>query len=306
MAAANTSRSNNELAGKLQQQAATTGNAPAATPSQTIGAYMERMKSQIAEALPKHMSIDRLSRIALTTIRTNPKLLECTVPSLMAAVMQAAQLGLEPGLLGQCYFVPFKNNKKGITEVQFIIGYKGMIDLARRSGHIQSIGAHVVYENDYLELTYGLEDSLKHIPWHVRSDVKMNDAGPIKGAYMVAKFKDGGHQVHYMPYAEILKHRDRSNGYQNAIKYNRTDNPWITDEPEMCMKTVTRSGWKWLPISIEVADAVDKDETVRSDISQADGDFIDITPTQVDESEGQDESGDPEGEELGRVAEGID
>lgn len=304
MAAANTSRSNNELAGKLQQQAAASGNAPAATPSQTIGAYMERMKGQIAEALPKHMSIDRLSRIALTTIRTNPKLLECTVPSLMAAVMQAGQLGLEPGLLGQCYFVPFKNRKAGTTEVQFIIGYKGMIDLARRSGHIQSITAHVVYDNDDLELVYGLEEKLTHIPWHLRTE-KQEKPGNIRGAYMVAKFKDGGHYVNYMPIAEILKHRDRSSGYKNAVKYEKDDNPWMTDLEEMCKKTVVRAGWKWLPISIEVADAVAKDETVRSDITQSGGDFIDITPTQVDESEGQDESGDPEGEELGRVAEGI-
>lgn len=279
-----TSKSTGELAGKLQTQAAAGGNAPAATPAQTIGAYMEKMKSQIAEALPKHMSIDRLSRIALTTIRTNPKLLECTVPSLMGAVMQSAMLGLEPGLLGQCYFVPFKNNKKNITEVQFIIGYKGMIDLARRSGHIQSIVAHVVYENDFLELTYGLEESLKHIPWYVRADEKQSKSGAIKGAYMVAKFKDGGYQVHFMPYEDILKHRDRSNGYQNAVKYGRKDNPWFTDEPEMCMKTVIRSGWKWLPISVEEASAINRDERVVSDISvAATGDFIDISGGSVDE-----------------------
>jgi recombination protein RecT len=286
MAAANTSRSNTELANKLQNQTPANNNKPAPTPAQTIGAYMEKMKSQIAEALPKHMSIDRLSRIALTTIRTNPKLLECTVPSLMAAVMQAAQLGLEPGILGQCYFVPFKNKKQGVSEVQFVLGYKGMIDLARRSGHIQSISAHVVYENDKLELVYGLEEKLTHIPWHIRTDEKISESGAARGAYMVAKFKDGGHYVLYMPISEILKHRDRSSGYQNAIQYGRTDNPWFTDPEEMYKKTVIRAGWKYLPISIEVADAVDRDETVRRDINSG-GEIIEINGAATNEEEPQ-------------------
>ncbi|GIO13568.1 DNA recombination protein RecT [Cohnella xylanilytica] len=300
MAASNTSRSTGQLADKLQTQAAAGGNAPAASPAQTIGAYMEKMKSQIAEAMPKHMSIDRLSRIALTTIRTNPKLLECTVPSLMGAVMQAAQLGLEPGLLGQCYFVPFKDNKKGISEVQFIIGYKGMIDLARRSGNILSITAHIVYMNDYLELEYGLEDKLRHVPWHIRTDEPKGEPGEVRGAYMVAKFKDGGHYVLYMPLSEILKHRDRSSGYQNAVKYGKTNNPWFTDPEEMYKKTVTRAGWKWLPISVEMASAVTRDESVPSDVAAAAGDFIDISGSSVDDE--QDSGGVPsEVEEFERA-----
>lgn len=265
----NTSRSNNELANKLQNQAP--ANTEPASPAATIGAYLKKMESQIAQAMPKHMNIERLSRIAITTIRTNPKLLECTLPSLMGAVMQSAQLGLEPGLLGHCYILPYGK------EAQFIIGYKGMIDLARRSGHIQSIGAHVVYENDFIELVYGLDDKLTHIPWHLRSDKPQTQSGAIKGAYMVAKFKDGGHQIHYMPYSEILQHRDRSKGYENAVKYGKKDNPWISDEPEMCKKTVVRSGWKFLPISVEIASAVTKDEAVHKDIVTSKDDVIDIT-----------------------------
>ena len=139
------------------------GNKPA-SPAQTIAAYLKKMGPEIEKALPKHMDADRMARIALTTIRTNPQLLECTVPSLMGAVMQAAQLGLEPGLIGHCYFVPFWNNKKKQREVQFIIGYKGMIDLARRSGHIESIYAHCVYENDEFEYELGLHPKLVHKP----------------------------------------------------------------------------------------------------------------------------------------------
>ncbi|WP_438447440.1 recombinase RecT [Gorillibacterium sp. sgz5001074] len=252
----------------------TAGQAPAVSPATQVAAYLKKMEGEIARALPKHLTPERLTRIALTTIRTNPKLLECTLPSLMAGVMQAAQLGLEPGLIGHCYFVPFKNTKQNTMEVQFIIGYKGMIDLARRSGNIESIAAHVVYDNDFIELEYGLEDKLRHVPWHLRTDKKMDKPGDIKGAYMVAKFKDGGHQIHYMPYAEIIQHRDRSSGYQNAKKWNRTDTPWLTDEPEMCKKTVVRAGWKWLPISIEIAKEVEKDEVVRQDVTDLNNDGV--------------------------------
>ncbi|QHT60645.1 recombination protein RecT [Paenibacillus lycopersici] len=261
MAASNASRNTSELAGKLQQRAPQQGgNAPAPSPAATIGAYLEKMKGQIAEAMPKHMSIERLSRIALTTIRTNPLLLQCTIPSLMAAVMQSAQLGLEPGLLGHCYLIPFRNNKTNEYEVQFIIGYKGMIDLARRSGNIQSIASHVTYENDFVELVYGLEEDLKHIPWFLRKDQKFDAGGQITGAYMVAKFKDGGHYIEFLPIQDIEAHRKRSKAANNG--------PWVTDYAEMCKKTAVRAGWKWLPISVEVAEAVNKDEIVRSDIKQ--------------------------------------
>src|SRR5690606_29938873 len=115
------------------------GKQPALRPEDQIRQYLEKMKPQLAMALPKHITPDRMARIALTTIRTNPKLLECSVPSLLGAVMQAAQLGLEPGILGHCYIVPYGR------EATFIIGYRGMIDLARRSGNIKSTRARCVY-----------------------------------------------------------------------------------------------------------------------------------------------------------------
>ncbi|KAF6561955.1 recombination protein RecT [Paenibacillus sp. EKM202P] len=261
---------------KLQNKAAGAKN-DAPTPSQTIAAYMDKMKYQIAEAMPKHMSIERLSRIALTTIRTNPKLLECSIASLMGAVMQSAQLGLEPGLLGHCYLIPFKNNKTNTTEVQFIIGYKGMIDLARRSGNIRSIVAHEVYENDFIELTYGLEENLKHVPWFFRRDAKPAESGKVIGAYMVAIFNDGGHFIHYMPISEIEAHKKRSKSANNG--------PWVTDYVEMCKKTVVRAGWKWLPISVEIASAVTQDETVRKDITPNDEPFVFDMPTESEGSE---------------------
>jgi recombination protein RecT len=166
--------------------------------------------------------------------------------------MQAAQLGLEPGLIGHCYFVPFKNGKTGQSDVQFIIGYKGMIDLARRSGNIESIYAHAVYENDTFEYEYGLHPKLVHKP-------AMTNRGEFIGAYAVAHFKDGGYQFEFMPKEEIEKRRKRSRAANNG--------PWVTDYEEMAKKTVIRHMWKYLPISIEIQQAVTQDETVRKDIT---------------------------------------
>lgn len=263
---ASTNGNNTALAQRVQGAS----QAPANNPAKTIEAYLRKMAPTFAEVLPKHVDQDRLLRVALTTIRTNPKLLQCEVPSLMAAVMQASVLGLEPGILGHCYLVPFNNNKTGTIEVQFILGYKGMIDLARRSGNIQSISAHEVYQNDFLELEYGLNESLKHIPWHLRSDGDFTEPGSLRGAYMVAKFNDGGYYIHYMPVHEFEQHRKRSRSANNG--------PWVTDYIEMCKKTVVRSAWKWLPISIEIArDVESSDGAVRRDVA-SEPDFIDLPP----------------------------
>ncbi|GED13781.1 recombination protein RecT [Aneurinibacillus migulanus] len=234
-----------KLTSKLQDKAKGTNVAPP-TPAQTIGAYLQKMAPEIEKALPKHMDVDRLTRISLTTIRTNPALMNCSMPSLLGAVMQAAQLGLEPGLLGHCYIIPYGK------EATFIIGYKGMIDLARRSGNIKSIYAHPVYENDEFSYKYGLNPDLQHTP-------AMKERGEFIGAYAVAHFNDGGYQFEFMPKEEIEKRKLRSKSYSKG--------PWQTDYEEMAMKTVVRHMFKFLPISIEVMQSMAQDETVRKDIT---------------------------------------
>lgn len=246
---------------KMKQQLAKNTNGKTAAPSKikTLEEYMKQMAPAMKEALPRHMDVDRLMRLAMTTIRTTPQLREAEVSSLLGAVMQAAQLGLEPGLLGQCYLLPFKNNKKGITEVQFIIGYKGMIDLARRSGHIESIYAHAVYEKDEFEYELGLEPKLKHKP------SMESDRGEFIGAYAVAHFKDGGYQFEFMPKSEIEKRKARSKSANSSYS------PWKTDYEEMAKKTVIRHMWKYLPISVEIQEAVSYDEGTAKSIK-------DVTP----------------------------
>src|SRR5690625_5055336 len=247
----------------------------------TIEDYLKQMAPAMQEALPKHMSVDRLLRLAMTTIRTTPELRQADVASLLGGVMQAAQLGLEPGLLGQCYLLPFKNNKKGTTDVQFIIGYKGMIDLARRSGHIQSIYAHAVYEKDEFEYELGLNPKLNHKPF------MDGDRGDYIGSYAVAHFKDGGYQFEFMPKAEIEKRRNASPGGRS--KYS----PWNNYYEEMANKTVIRHMWKYLPISVEIQEAVQYDEgTARSikDITPDDDIFLEAPePIEVESQEDPEE-----------------
>ncbi|MCY8641241.1 recombination protein RecT [Bacillus haynesii] len=218
----------------------------------TIADYLEDMKPELQKALPEHITPERITRIALTTIRTNPALQECSPGSLLGAVMQSAQLGLEPGLVGHCYFVPFWNNKEKRREVQFIIGYKGMIDLARRSGHIQSIYAHTVHEADTFDYELGLHPKLVHKP-------ATGQKGEMTHVYAVAHFKDGGYQFEVFSKQDIENVRKRSKSKDNG--------PWKTDYEEMAKKTVIRRMWKYLPISIEIQKQVTQDETVRKDIT---------------------------------------
>ncbi|QDZ76519.1 recombination protein RecT [Bacillus cereus] len=258
---------------KLKNQLTNRKESAPVTPEQTVEAYMKKMAPRMAEVLPKHMDMNRMSRIALTTIRTNPKLLECAVSSLMGAVMQAVQLGLEPGLLGHCYILPYKR------EATFIIGYKGMIDLARRSGHIQSIYAHAVHENDEFEYELGLHPKLEHKPSY-------GDRGAFIGAYAVAHFKDGGYQMEFMPKNEIEKRRKRS------ASANSSYSPWSSDYEEMAKKTVVRYMFKYLPISIEVQTQAQQDEVVRKDITE-EPEFIEVDPIEgeqvITEDAGQQE-----------------
>lgn len=218
----------------------------------TVYALLERMKPQMALALPKHMNPDRMTRIVLTEIRKNPKLAGCETQSLLGAVMQAAQLGLEPGLLGQCYLVPFRNNRKGITEVQFIIGYKGMVSLARRSGDVIQIQANTVFENDDFDYGYGTDGGLSHRPY------LKGDRGDIKCYYAYAKLRDGGEAYVVLSPHDVEKVRSRSK--------SKDDGPWVTDYEAMAHKSCVRQLFKWLPVSVEVADAIEADHTVRSGI----------------------------------------
>ena len=206
----------------------------------TIFDVIQAGAKQFATALPKHINSDRFVRIAITTIRQNPKLAQCNQESLLGALMVSAQLGLEPGVLGQCYLIPYGR------ECQFQIGYKGMIELLRRSGQLKDIYAYCVYENDEFEMTYGLNRDLKQKP-------NLHDRGNFIGCYCVAVLKDDARAFEYMTKEEIEAH---------GKKFSKTygNGPWKTDFEAMAHKTVVKKMLKWLPVSVEFLEMANKDE----------------------------------------------
>lgn len=133
------------------------------TKSMSIADMIKAMEPEIKKALPQVITPERFSRMALSALNTTPKLAECSQMSFLGALMNAAQLGLEPNTpLGQAYLIPYRN--KGKLECQFQIGYKGLIDMVYRNDNIQTVQAQCVYENDVFEYELGLEPKLVHKP----------------------------------------------------------------------------------------------------------------------------------------------
>lgn len=241
----------------------------------TVRTLIEKSRSQIMAALPSHLSAERMIRVCNTAVQKTPKLLDCEPRSLMGAIIQASQLGLEPdGTLGHAYLIPFNNRKSGKVECQFIPGYKGLIELSRRSGQISTIFSHVVYRNDRWEFCYGLAPKLEHYP-------SEGDPGEMVAVYAVARLRDGGVQFEWLWKREVDAIR-RSSRAAN-------DGPWVTHYDEMAKKTALRRLCKLLPTSPELATAVALDEQAEASVPQQLDALIDLdTGVDVDAVESVD------------------
>ncbi|MGC8174573.1 recombination protein RecT [Escherichia coli] len=237
----------------------TQGNrAPAAAKNDDVNSRINKpsMKAILAAALPRHMTPERMIRIATTEIRKVPELGECDSMSFVSAIVQCSQLGLEPGsALGHAYLLPFGNGEaeSGKKNVQLIIGYRGMIDLARRSGQITSLSARVVREGDEFSFEFGLDEKLIHRPGE-------NEDAPITHAYAVAKLKDGGVQFEVMTRKQIDRIRDTHSKAAISAAKKRRSSIWTDHFEDMAKKTVIRKLFKYLPVSIEIQRAVSMDE----------------------------------------------
>lgn len=260
------------------KEAATGQVAARAEPKDIAGMLSSpKMKQQMALAMPKHMTADRMMRIALTEVRKVPALGQCNIESFMGSIMQCAQLGLEPGsALGHAYLLPFGNGKAkdGKSNCQLIIGYRGMIDLARRSGQIVSLTARTVHENDTFKYEFGLEETMHHVP----AD---GDRGKMTHVYAVAKLKGGGVQFDVMSRADVDKVRSTSKAGTNG--------PWVTHFEEMAKKTVIRRLFKYLPVSIEIQQAVTLDERAEAGIDQDNASVLTGDYSVVDDQQETDE-----------------
>jgi len=233
------------------------------SPEQQLWTLLKSKEKVIAQALPRHMTAERMAMVVFSEIRKNPKIAECSKESLVAAVLAASQLGLEPGPLGHVYLVPYWNSKTRSADVQLQIGYKGMLELARRSGEIEDIYGYVVYEADEFEYVLGTDRTLRHRP----ALVSMEQRGRPIGAYAVARIKGATRpSFEFMPWDEIESRRDRFS--KNCRdRDGKLIGPWRDSPEEMAVKTVVRHLWKWLPISIEVQRQVEEqDGSVRVNV----------------------------------------
>lgn len=221
------------------------------------------MIAQLRMALPKHVTPERLARIVTTQIRQVPTLLQCSRESLLGAVMQCAQLGLEPGTLGQCWIIPYGK------EATFILGYRGMAQLAWRSSMISSITARAVFEGDVFAYDFGA-DKLTHQPGGE------NDPKKLTHAWAAVHTTNGGRLWDVMTRKEIEAIRER------AASSKARSSPWTTDYAEMAKKTVLRRLFKLAPLTPELQTAMQLDDAADQGISQGlDFDFPterDVTP----------------------------
>ena len=238
------------MAGKIQNQVATTNSGE----KKTMQQYIKSMEGEIKKALPSVITPERFTRMVLSAISVNPKLASCTPNSFLGAMMSAAQLGLEPNTpLGQAYILPYSN--KGTLEAQFQIGYKGLIDLAYRSGEVEVVQAHIVYENDTFECEYGLEPKLTHKP------ADRDRGNPVK-VYAVFKTKSGGYGFEVMSMEDVRIHAEK---YSKA--YGSSFSPWKTNFEEMAKKTVLKKVLKYAPMKSDFVKAVVQDETIKTELS---------------------------------------
>lgn len=259
------------MANTIQNKLATQQSAGANKPA-TLKSVVKSMEGEIARALPSTITPERFSRMIFTAISTNPSLEACTQKSFLGAMMTAAQLGLEPNTpIGQAYLIPHKN--KGVDVVRFEIGYQGLIDLAYRSGEVEVIQAHIVYENDTFEYQYGLEPKLVHIP----AD---KDRGNMVKAYAMFKTKDGGFGFEVMSIDEIKKHAEK---YSKS--FSAPSSPWRTNFEEMAKKTVLKKVLKYAPKKTELARELAQDETIKTEITDDMSEVPDETVYEVEYAE---------------------
>lgn len=213
-----------------------------ASPKGTLLDLIASKQDSFKAVLPQHMKIERFMKVAHAAMTRTPKLLDCTPASVLMALVSCSELGLEPNSpLGHAYLIPYG------TECTLVIGYKGLLALMRRSGELASIDNHVVYDGDLFEVHFGDDAKIIHVP-----NLAGKRGDKVIAAYVIARLKDGSIQREVMTVDEIEKIRMRSRSGNNG--------PWKTDYAEMCRKTVLRRAAKRMPMSTEVARAIEVEE----------------------------------------------
>lgn len=251
----------------------------------TMQAYIKAMEPAIKKALPSVITPERFTRMVLSALSSTPKLAECSPQSFLAAMMTAAQLGVEPNTaLGQAYLLPYRNH--GQMECQFQLGYKGLIDLAYRSGEVSVIQAHTVYENDVFEYELGMDPKLRHVPAKA-------DRGEAVAYYAMFKTKDGGYGFEVMSVDDVQRHAQR---YSES--YGSGSSPWRSNFDEMAKKTVLKRALKYAPLKSDFVRGVAQDETIKAELSD---EMYAVPDETVFEAEGEEVSSTAVDTETGEV-----
>lgn len=235
---------------------------------QTQQAMDRSIKQKLAAALPalravagKHIDPERLVKVALLARSRAPMIAQCSPESLLMALMQSAEVGLEPNTpLQHAALVPYRNRNTNTWEVQFQPMYRGLVELARRSSGLVSCRARVIHDGDFWEIDEGVERKLVHKPNYTG-----NPGDPIL-VYAIAELRDERREWDVMTVAEIRAIQARAKSQSG---------PWQTDWNEMAKKTVIKRLMKSLPISDDVARAIAiDDDELRDDMSALEG-FVD-------------------------------
>lgn len=206
---------------------------------------IEQYKPELALVAASHVKVDTFARLAVGALRQNPKLAaaaQSNPGSLMSALMTAARLGLEPGT-EQYYLRPIK--RKGVLEVQGIVGYQGIVELIYNAGASSSVVVEVVRANDEFNYVPGLHERPVHkVNW-------FGDRGDLVGVYAYAVMAGGAtSKVVVLSRTHINRAKAKSDGADSEYS------PWRTDEEAMWLKTAARRLGKWVPTSAEKRSAV--------------------------------------------------
>lgn len=234
----------------------------AVPPAKDLRTLIKEAAAELSLALPEHMRAERLVRIALTCIRQTPKLAGCSPESFLGALFTAAQLGIEP-IAGRAYLLPFYNSKQKadgswnkVLEAQFVMGYKGLVELFYRHEKGMMLSWGVVKKNDEFDYELGTNAFLKHRP-------AKGDRGLTVGFYVVSDL-GGPKPFTYMSLDECLAH-----GMKHSKTFDKkkgefyADSPWNTNLDAMCLKTCLIQHGKVVPLSFELQRALEQDETSR-------------------------------------------
>jgi len=197
---------------------------------------IQQMAPQLEAALPKHIDAGRIARVAMTAVRQNYKLAQCTRDSFLGGLLVASQMGLEINTpLGHAYLIPYGN------KATLVVGYKGVMDLAYRTGLCKTISAEAVYEGDEFEYELGINKKLTHKP------PKTGERGDVIGYYGYYLLENGGYDFVYWTHEQVLAH---------AKKFSKTfhKGPWKENFDQMAKKTVLKAALNYAPMSLEHRD----------------------------------------------------